>query len=70
MTVAGMRDYIGSVRIPLRKLMTTGSIAETFAVVDENRRKTGELNVKITMHSVNDFNGMTLEQSMGLKRAT
>jgi hypothetical protein len=41
--------------------MTTGSIAETFAVVDENRRKTGELNVKITMHSVNDFNGMTLE---------
>lgn len=70
MTVAGMRDYIGSVRIPLRKLMITGSIADTFAVVDENRRKTGELNVKITMHSVDDLSGMTIEESMRLKRAT
>ena len=35
MTVSEMRDYIGSVRIPLREVIIKGSISGTFAVIDE-----------------------------------
>jgi hypothetical protein len=49
MTVSGMRDYIGSVRIPLREVIIKGSISGTFAVIDEQRRQTGDLTVRITM---------------------
>lgn len=37
MTLSGVRDYIGSVRIPLREVMIKGSIEGRFAVMDENR---------------------------------
>ena len=49
MTVSGMRDYIGSVRIPLREVLVKGAISGTFAVIDEQRRQTGDLTVKIVM---------------------
>lgn len=35
MTVSGSRDYIGSVRIPLREIVVKGAISGTFAVIDE-----------------------------------
>jgi hypothetical protein len=33
-----MRDYIGSVKIPLSEVMTKSVVAGTYAVMDENRR--------------------------------
>jgi hypothetical protein len=47
MTEPGMRDYIGSVRIPLREVVTKTVCAGDFAVMDENRRQTGDLRLKI-----------------------
>lgn len=55
MTVSGMRDYIGSVRIPLREVIIKGVISGTFAVIDEQRRQTGDLTVKIVMKDANSF---------------
>ncbi len=49
MTVAGTRDYIGSVRIPLKQVYQTGVIESTFNVVDENLRTNGQLQVKVEM---------------------
>jgi len=54
-TVAGMRDYIGSVRIPLREVIIKGAISGTFAVIDEQRRQTGDLTVKIVMKDADKF---------------
>jgi len=42
-TQTGQRDYIGSVRIPLREIVIKGEIKGTFAVTDENRRQCGEM---------------------------
>ena len=47
MTMPSNRDYIGSVRIPLREAVTKGSISGTFALMDENRTQTGDLEVRI-----------------------
>jgi hypothetical protein len=55
MTVSGMRDYIGSVRIPLREVIIKGAISGTFAVIDEQRRQTGDLTVKIVMKDADSF---------------
>jgi hypothetical protein len=55
MTVSGMRDYIGSVRIPLREVIIKGTISGTFAVIDEQRRQTGDLTVKIVMKDGESF---------------
>jgi hypothetical protein len=55
MTVSGMRDYIGSVRIPLREVIIKGAISGTFAVIDEQRRQTGDLTVKIVMKDAHSF---------------
>lgn len=55
MTVSGMRDYIGSVRIPLREVIIKGVISGTFALIDEQRRQTGDLTVKIVMKDANSF---------------
>lgn len=55
MTVSGMRDYIGSVRIPLREVIIKGSISGSFAVIDEQRRQTGDLTVRITMKDADSF---------------
>jgi len=55
MTVSGMRDYIGSVRIPLREVIIKGAISGTFAVIDEQRRQTGDLNVKIVMRDSDSY---------------
>jgi len=38
MEQAGQRDYIGSVRIPLREVVIKGSVQGQFTVIDENRR--------------------------------
>jgi hypothetical protein len=37
MTLPGMRDYIGSVRIPLKDLVIKQAIEGKFTVLDENR---------------------------------
>jgi hypothetical protein len=55
MTVSGMRDYIGSVRIPLREVIIKGTISGTFAVIDEQRRQTGDLTVKIVMKDADSY---------------
>lgn len=41
LTQTGMRDYIGSVRIPLKEVIIKGVISGTFTVIDENRRQCG-----------------------------
>lgn len=66
MTVSGMRDYIGSVRIPLREVIIKGSISGTFAVIDEQRRQTGDLTVKIVMKDADSFE----EQNVGANMIT
>lgn len=50
MTQKNTRDYIGTVRIPLRDVILKKSINATFQVLDENRKVCGELSVKIVMH--------------------
>jgi hypothetical protein len=37
MTMPENRDYIGSVRIPLKEAVTKGLVHGTFALMDENR---------------------------------
>lgn len=51
-TDANLRDYIGSVRIPLRDLLVKGALAGVFPVQDESRNACGYLNVKISIHDV------------------
>ena len=60
MTVSGMRDYIGSVRIPLREVIIKGTISGTFAVIDEQRRQTGDLTVKIVMKDADSYEELHL----------
>lgn len=43
------RDYIGSVRIPLREAFVKGKVEGTFPVIDENRSSNGELSITITV---------------------
>ena len=42
------KDYIGSVRIPLRELMLNEEISDNFPVFDDNRVETGRMEVKLT----------------------
>lgn len=49
MTMPENRDYIGSVRIPLKEAVTKGLVHGTFALMDENRTQTGDLEVRIQM---------------------
>jgi hypothetical protein len=49
-TNPNQRDYIGSVRIPLREVVIKGLVNGTFKVIDENRHKCGELQVSIAMY--------------------
>ena len=64
MTVSGMRDYIGSVRIPLREVIIKGAISGTFAVIDEQRRQTGDLTVKIVMKDADSFEDQIIGANM------
>ena len=48
-TINGQRDYIGSVRIPLREVLLKGCLQGEFSVYDENRRLTGQLHLAIEM---------------------
>lgn len=64
MTVSGMRDYIGSVRIPLREVIIKGAISGTFAVIDEQRRQTGDLTVKIVMKDADSFEDQIIGVNM------
>lgn len=50
MTQKNTRDYIGTVRIPLREVILKKSVIASFQVLDENRKVCGELSVKIVMH--------------------
>jgi len=50
MTQTNTRDYIGTVRIPLRDVILKKSVIASFQVLDENRKVCGELSVKIVMH--------------------
>lgn len=56
LTLGGVRDYIGSVRIPLRDVIIKGSVEGKFAVIDENRNQTGDLNVKISIYDLASYN--------------
>jgi hypothetical protein len=49
MTMKGQRDYIGSVRIPLREVVIKGAIKGQFTIIDENRKQCGELLVQVSM---------------------
>ena len=61
MTAPGMRDYIGSVRIPLREVLEKGSIMGTFQVIDENSTNCGTLQVKIVLHDQANYDANHLD---------
>jgi len=44
---AGAKDYIGSVRIPLREVMLNEEVADNFPVRDENGVEVGRMEVKL-----------------------
>ena len=48
MTQPNAKDYIGSVRIPLRELMLNEELADDFPIYDENKVETGRLVVRLT----------------------
>lgn len=64
MTVSGMRDYIGSVRIPLREVIVKGAISGTFAVIDEQRRQAGDLTVKIVMKDAESYEDQLVDRNL------
>ena len=64
MTVSGMRDYIGSVRIPLREVLVKGNISGTFAVIDEQRRQTGDLIVKVVMRDADSIEDQLVDRNL------
>jgi len=69
-TDANLRDYIGSVRIPLRDLLLKGSLAGVFPVQDESRNACGYLNVKISIHDVMKVeNNPLLQGAEGMAQA-
>ena len=43
----GAKDYIGSVRIPLREVMINEELADNFPVKDENGHEVGRMEVKL-----------------------
>jgi len=45
----GQNDYIGTVRIPLRELLTTGKIHEHFAITDDSGKENGSAEISITV---------------------
>jgi len=47
-----MRDYIGSVRIALQSVIVKSNIVTVSAVLDENRKKCGDLKVSISYYDV------------------
>ena len=50
MAASGTRDYIGSARIPLKELMTRGTMEGDVQIRDEHAAVTGKVSVSITMH--------------------
>ena len=65
MTQAGMRDYIGSVKIPLSEVVTKGVVAGTYAVIDENRKQTGDLELRISMYDASSYDASLLSDQIG-----
>src|SRR4051812_39250476 len=47
-TQPNAKDYIGSVRIPLREVMLNEEVADNFPIYDDNRVETGRMEVKLT----------------------
>eukprot|EP00347_Sterkiella_histriomuscorum_P001912 403370193 len=47
MTQPNAKDYIGSVRIPLRELMLNEHLEDNFPIYDDNRVETGRVEVKM-----------------------
>lgn len=60
----GQRDYVGSVRIPMRELMMNEAIADNFPVKDEFGNEMGRMEVKLTCK---DYNPYPYESEGGLK---
>ena len=48
MTQVGQKDYIGSVRIPLREVMMQDEFADCFPVKDEQGNETGRMEVRVS----------------------
>lgn len=70
MMLGGVRDYIGSVRVPLREVIIKGSVEGTFAVMDENRNQTGDLNVKISIYDLASYNQISIANSNQFGRSS
>lgn len=66
-TIPGARDYIGSVRIPLREILAKSTVAGQFPVVDESGQTTGELRLRISMQDAVQYLG---EQAQTITHAT
>ena len=49
MTASGARDYIGSARIPLKNLLTQGSLEGDVEIRDEHSGITGKVRVRMTL---------------------
>ena len=49
MAAAGARDYIGSARIPLKNLMSQGSLEGDVEIRDEHSGITGKVRVRMTI---------------------
>ena len=49
MAAAGARDYIGSARIPLKNLMSQGSLEGDVEIRDEHSGITGKVKVRMTI---------------------
>lgn len=48
MTQPNAKDYIGSVRIPLREVMLNEELSDNFPIYDDNRVETGRVEIKLT----------------------
>ena len=53
------RDYIGSVRVPLKDLIQSQELADNFPVRDEKGVETGRMEVKITCRDSQGLEGVT-----------
>ena len=56
------KDYIGSVRVPMKDLLVSSTaseeIADCFPVRDENGQETGRMEVKVACRDYNALSGM------------
>ena len=65
MTQDGARDYIGSARIPLRDLLSSGELIVNIPIKDEHSSQTGAVTVRMAIHDAQKHAQMSLEDSLG-----